>query len=77
MAKFIIQTKFEMSEQFLFKKRKKKAAGKNRRFFFFLKKKNGRCFVIGGLIDMNVAVFWETDVGFLKNALSQNFPNYS
>ena len=34
----------------------------------------GRYFVMGGPIDMNVGVFWETSVGFLKSAVLQLLP---
>ena len=37
----------------------------------------GRYFVMGGPIDMNVDVFWETSVGFLKSVVLQLFPKYS
>ena len=30
---------------------------------------------MGGSIDMNVGVFWETSVGFLKNAVVQLYAN--
>ena len=33
----------------------------------------GFYFVMGGTIDMNVGVFWETSVGFLKSIVSHNF----
>ena len=36
-----------------------------------------RYFVMGGLIDMNVGVFWETSVGFFKSVVVQRFPKYS
>ena len=29
---------------------------------------------MGGSVDMNVGVFWETSVGFLKSAVLQLFP---
>ena len=32
---------------------------------------------MGGAIDMNVGVFWETSVGFLKSVVLQLFPKYS
>ena len=32
---------------------------------------------MGGPIDMNVSVFWETSAGFLKSVVSQLFPKYS
>ena len=32
---------------------------------------------MGGLNDMNVGVFWETSVDFLKSVLLQLFPKYS
>ena len=37
----------------------------------------GRYFVMGGPIDMNVSVFWETSVGFLKSVVLELFPKYS
>ena len=33
--------------------------------------------VMGGTIDINVDVFWETSVGFLKSVVLQFFPKYS
>ena len=53
---------------------KTRSRQKKRKFFIFLK---GRFFVMGGPIDMNVGVFWETSVGFLKSVVSQLFPKYS
>ena len=41
----------------------KKKSPKKHKFFIFLK---NRHFVMGTSIDMNVGVFWETSVGFLK-----------
>ena len=32
---------------------------------------------MGSPIDMNVDVFWETSVGFLKSVVLQLFPKYS
>ena len=32
---------------------------------------------MGSAIDMNVDVFWETSVGFLKSVILQLFPKYS
>ena len=32
---------------------------------------------MGGPIDMNVGLFWETSVGFLKSVAFQLFPKYS
>ena len=32
---------------------------------------------MGGPIDMNFGVFWETSVGFLKSVVFQLFPKYS
>ena len=32
---------------------------------------------MGGPIDMNVGVFWETSAGFLKSAALQLLPKYS
>ena len=43
-------------------------------FFIFLKT---HYFVMGGSIDMNVGVFWETSVGFLKSLVLQLFLKYS
>ena len=31
---------------------------------------------MGDPIDMNLCLFWETSVGFLKSAVSQLFPKY-
>ena len=53
---------------------KTRSRQKKRKFFIFLK---GRFFVMGGPIDMNVGVFWETSVGFLKSVVLQLFPKYS
>ena len=36
-----------------------------------------RYFVMGGPIDLNIGVFWETSVGFLKSVVLQLFPKYS
>ena len=47
---------------------------KKHKFFIFLK---GCYFVMGSPIDMNVDVFWETSVGFLKSVVLQLFPKYS
>ena len=41
----------------------KKESPKKHKFFIFLK---SRYFVVEGSIDMNVGVFWENSVGFLK-----------
>ena len=49
----------------------KKEPPKRLKFFIFLK---GRYFVKAGSIDMNVCVFWETCVTFLKNVVLQLFP---
>ena len=44
---------------------------KKTNFSIFLK----ACYlVMGGSIDMNVAIFWETSVGFLKSVVLQVFP---
>ena len=51
-----------------------KGADKKHKFFVFLK---NRYFVMGSPIDMNVDVFWETSVGFLKCVVLQLFPKYS
>ena len=47
---------------------------KNHKSFIFLQ---GRYFVMGGPIDMNIGVFWETSAGFLKSVVLQLFPKYS
>ena len=52
----------------------KKEPPKKHKFLIFLK---GRYFVMGGSIDMNVGVFWETSVGFLKSLVLQLFLKYS
>ena len=53
---------------------KKRSRQKKLKLSIFLK---GRYFVMGGPIDMNVGVFWETSVGFLKSVVLQLFPKYS
>ena len=52
----------------------KKKPPKKHKIFIFLK---GCYFVMGSPIDMNVDVFWETSVGFLKSVVLQLFPKYS
>ena len=52
----------------------KKQLLKKHKFFIFLK---GHYFVTEGCIDINVGVFWETSVGFLKIVVSQLLPKYS
>ena len=52
----------------------KKETPKKHKFFIFLK---SHYFIKGDSIDMNVGVFWETSVGFLKSILLQPFPKYS
>ena len=52
----------------------RRAAKKLSQIFDFLK---GRCFVIGGSINMNVSVFWETSVVFPKSVVLQLFPEYT
>ena len=47
---------------------------KQHNFFIFLK---GRYFVMGGPIDINVGVFWESSVDFRKRVVSQLSPKYS
>ena len=37
---------------------------------------SGRYFIMGGPIGMNVGVFGETFVGFLKSVILQLFPKY-
>ena len=54
---------------------KKGAPPKEKHKFFIVLK--GRYFVMGGRIDMNVDVFWETSVGFLKSVVLQLFSKYS
>ena len=61
---FIKNSKFQ---QFVFWKRSRQ------KFFIFLK---GRYFVMGGPINMNFGVFWETPVDFLKSVVLQRFPKY-
>ena len=39
--------------------------------------KKTQLFVIASPIDMNVNVFWETSMGFLKSVVLQLFPRYS
>ena len=51
-----------------------KGATKKQKFFIFLK---GRYFVTGGSVDMNLGLFWETPVDFLKSVVLQLFPKYS
>ena len=51
-----------------------KGAAEKTQFFIYLK---GRDFVMSGGIYMNVGVFWETSMGFLKSAVLQFFPKYS
>ena len=48
----------------------KKEPPKNTNLYFLLK---GLYFVMGGAINMNVGLFWETSVGFLKSIVSHNF----
>ena len=47
----------------------------NKRTFFIILK--DRYFLMGGPTDMNIGVFWETSVGFLKSVVLQLFPKYS
>ena len=51
-----------------------KGAAKKHKFSTFLK---GRYFVMGGSIDINFGVFWETPVDFLKSVVLQLFPKYN
>ena len=51
-----------------------KGAAKKHKFFTFLK---DRYFVMGGCIDINFGVFWETPVDFLKSVVLQLFPKYN
>ena len=52
----------------------KKEPPKKHKLFIFL---SGCYFVMGNPIDMNVDVFLETSVGFLKSVVLQLFPKYS
>ena len=52
----------------------KKEQPKKTQFLIFLK---GCYFVMGNPIDMNVGVFWETSMGFLKSVILRLFPKYS
>ena len=67
----ILLTKTSKCQQLFLKK---KGAAKKHKFFVFLK---GRYFVMGGPVDMNIGVFWETSVGFLKSVILQLFPKHS
>ena len=37
----------------------------------------GSYFVVDGIIDMNVSVFWETSESFLNKVVLQFFPKHS
>ena len=52
----------------------KEFAKKTLKFFIFLK---GRYFLMGSLIDINIAVIWEASLGFLNSMVLQIFTNYS
>ena len=52
----------------------KKQRPERHKFFMFLR---GRCFVVGGPIDMNVYVYRETSVRFLKRVVLHVSPKYS
>ena len=52
-----------------------RAAKKTQIFLFIFLK--SRYFIMGGIIDMNFGMFWETSVGFLKSVVLQFFPKYS
>ena len=52
----------------------KKEPPNKHNFFIFLK---SRFFVMGGPIDINVEVFWETSVAFLKSGVLQVLSKYS
>ena len=69
----MIGLKFRMSAIFILKKEPPKKKKKHK-LLIFLK---SRYFVTSGSIDMNVGVFWETSVGFLKIVVVQLFPKYS
>ena len=58
-------------QQFLFWRKNRH---KKHKFFMFL---SGRYFAMGGPIDANVDMFWDTSVGFLKYVVLQLFPKYS
>ena len=49
-----------------------KGAAKKHKFFIFLK---GCYLVMGSPIDINIDVFWETSVGFLRSVVLQLFRN--
>ena len=50
-----------------------KRTTKKLKFFMFLR---GRYFLMGNPININVSMFWETSVGFLKCVVLQLFPKY-
>ena len=60
----------KISEIFILNKR----AVKKQKVFIFLK---DHYFVMGGPIDMNLCVFWETSKGLLKSVVLQLFAKYS
>ena len=53
----------------------KKRAAKNAQTFHFFKKPIFAW--VAGPIDMNVGVFWETSMDFLKSVVLQLFPKYN
>ena len=66
-AQIFDSLKFSKCQQLVFWKRSRQ----KHKFVIFLK---GRCFVMGGPIDMNFGVFWETPVDFPKSVV---FPKYN
>ena len=69
MTKYLIRGKFKMSAIFILKKNRQKT-----KFFMFLR---GRYFVMGSHIDMNVHLFWESSMDFLKCMVFQPFSKYT
>ena len=66
-------------EWILFKKKNKRKHTQNVSNFYYEERaaKKHRYYVIGGSIDIDVAVFRETSVGFLKGVALQLAPKYS
>ena len=54
-----------------------KGAAKKKHTHKFLILLKGRYYLMGGDIDINVGVFWEASVGFLKSVVLHLFPKYS
>ena len=69
-AQIFDSLKIQDISNFYFERR----AAEKHKHFIFLK---GCYFVIVGPIDMNVGVFWENSVGFLKPIVLQLFLKYS